>query len=174
MLLKISQNSQENTCARVSFFNKVAGLRSATLLKKRLWHKRFPVNFAKLLRAPFFNWTPLDDCFYINVAVTIWYQFLKILHFTISLHSSHSSLYGVLQKQPPEVFFLKKAIWKCSQNSQGNTCVGVSFNKVPGLQLFGPTIVGRHAKNKFGPTTVGRHAKNKLIYFIWAIDLTFK
>ena len=27
------------------FFNKVAGLRSATLFKKRLWHRCFPVNF---------------------------------------------------------------------------------------------------------------------------------
>ena len=34
------------------FFNKVAGLRPATLLKKRLWHRCFPVNFAKLLRTP--------------------------------------------------------------------------------------------------------------------------
>ena len=33
--------------------NKVSGLRSATLLKKRLWHRCFPVNFAKFLRAPF-------------------------------------------------------------------------------------------------------------------------
>ena len=36
------------------FFNKVAGLRSATLLKKRLWHRCFPVNFAKFLRTSFF------------------------------------------------------------------------------------------------------------------------
>ena len=35
------------------FFNKVAGLRPATLLKKRLWHRCFPVNFARFLRAPF-------------------------------------------------------------------------------------------------------------------------
>ena len=35
------------------FFNKVAGLRPATLLKKRLWHRCFPVNFAKFLRTPF-------------------------------------------------------------------------------------------------------------------------
>ena len=28
------------------FFNKVADLRTATLLKKRLWHRCFPVNFA--------------------------------------------------------------------------------------------------------------------------------
>ena len=35
------------------FFNKVAGLEPATLLKKRLWYKCFPVNFAKFLRTPF-------------------------------------------------------------------------------------------------------------------------
>ena len=35
------------------FFNKVAGLRPATLLKKRLWHRCFPINFAKFLRTPF-------------------------------------------------------------------------------------------------------------------------
>ena len=34
-------------------FNKVAGLRPATLLKGRLWHRCFPVNFAKFVRAPF-------------------------------------------------------------------------------------------------------------------------
>ena len=33
------------------FFNKVAGLRPATLLKKKLWHSYFPVNFVKY--APF-------------------------------------------------------------------------------------------------------------------------
>ena len=37
------------------FFSKVAGLRCATLLKKRLWHRCFPVNFVKLLRTPFFT-----------------------------------------------------------------------------------------------------------------------
>ena len=35
------------------FFNKIAGLRAATLLKKRLWHRCFPVNFSKFLRTPF-------------------------------------------------------------------------------------------------------------------------
>ena len=35
-----------------SLFNKVAG-RHETLLKKRLWHRCFPVNFAKFLRTPF-------------------------------------------------------------------------------------------------------------------------
>ena len=35
------------------FFNQVAGLRPATLLKKRLWHRCFLVNFVKFLEALF-------------------------------------------------------------------------------------------------------------------------
>ena len=42
-----------------SFFNKVAGLRPTTLLKKRPRHKCFPLTFAKLLRRTFFNRTRL-------------------------------------------------------------------------------------------------------------------
>ena len=55
VFLKISQNSQENTCARVSFLIKsqTLGLRPATVLKKRLWYRCFPVNFAEFLRTPF-------------------------------------------------------------------------------------------------------------------------
>ena len=34
------------------FFNGFAGLGAATLLKKKLWHLCFPVNFAKFLRTP--------------------------------------------------------------------------------------------------------------------------
>ena len=35
------------------FLNKVAGLRLATLLKKKFWHWYFPVNFEKFLGTPF-------------------------------------------------------------------------------------------------------------------------
>ena len=35
------------------FSNKVAGLRLATLLKKRLWYRCFPVHFTKFLRTSF-------------------------------------------------------------------------------------------------------------------------
>ena len=48
--------------SQVLFYNKVAGLKLATLLKKRLWHRCFPMNFAKFLRKPFHR-TPLNDCF---------------------------------------------------------------------------------------------------------------
>ena len=35
------------------FFNKIAGLRPATLLKKTLWQRCFPVNVPKILRTAF-------------------------------------------------------------------------------------------------------------------------
>ena len=40
-----------------------SGLRPATLLKKKLWHRCFPVIFVKFLRTPFYR-TPLGDCFF--------------------------------------------------------------------------------------------------------------
>ena len=53
-VLKNFANSQESTCVRVSFLIKLqAG--PAFLLKKRLWHMCFPVNFAKFLRTPSFK-----------------------------------------------------------------------------------------------------------------------
>ena len=55
IFLEISQKSQENTCVRVFFKNKVSGLRPATVFKKILWHKCFPVNFVKFSRKPFFS-----------------------------------------------------------------------------------------------------------------------
>ena len=60
--LEIAQSSQGNTCSRVSFLIK---LQACALLKQRLWHRCFPVNFAKFLRTPFlteyFRW-PLLFC----------------------------------------------------------------------------------------------------------------
>ena len=57
-VLKISQNSQENTCVR---------LRPATLLKKETLDRCFAVNFAKFLRTSFFYRTPPGDCFWNQV-----------------------------------------------------------------------------------------------------------
>ena len=41
------------------FFNEVAGLSPATLLKKRLWHRCIAVNFVEFLRTPFLHRSPL-------------------------------------------------------------------------------------------------------------------
>ena len=71
MFVEISQNSQKSTCAKVFLLIKLqaSGLQlykkresgtgvflwiwPATLSKKKLWHRCFPVNFAKFLIAPF-------------------------------------------------------------------------------------------------------------------------
>ena len=52
VFLEISQIHRK-TPVPESLFNKVAGLRSATFLKKKLWRSRLLVNFAKFLRTPF-------------------------------------------------------------------------------------------------------------------------
>ena len=49
VFFEISQNSQENTCDRVSFCVRAS---RAALLKKRPSHRFFPVNFAKFIRTP--------------------------------------------------------------------------------------------------------------------------
>ena len=36
-----------------AFFNEAAGLRPASLLKKRIWYRCFPVNFVKFPRTAF-------------------------------------------------------------------------------------------------------------------------
>ena len=52
VFLKISQNSQENTCARFSFLIKLQ-TSACNFIKKRLWHRCFPVKFSEFLRILF-------------------------------------------------------------------------------------------------------------------------
>ena len=52
VLKNYTKSTGRHLCQSV-FYNKVAGLRSATLFKKRVWHRCFPVSFGKFLRTPF-------------------------------------------------------------------------------------------------------------------------
>ena len=52
VLKNLAKFTGKHLC-RSFFFNKVAGLRPATLSQKRLWHRCFPLNFAKFSRTPF-------------------------------------------------------------------------------------------------------------------------
>ena len=73
MFLEISQKLTEKHLCQSLFFNEVAGLRHATLLKMRLWHRCFPVNFAKFLRTHFLqksSWRLLLLLLRWNVSVT--------------------------------------------------------------------------------------------------------
>ena len=69
------------------FFNKVAGLSPANLLKKRLWHRCFSLNFLKFLRTPFlqntsgrlllhfFGWLLI-----VKASLKVWKVFIKQYH----------------------------------------------------------------------------------------------
>ena len=46
-----------NQLCQSLFFNKVASLRPATLFKKRLWQRCFPLNFVKFQKTPFLQKT---------------------------------------------------------------------------------------------------------------------
>ena len=52
-ILKNSTKFTGKHLCKSRFFNKVAGLRPATLFKKRLWYKCFPVIFVKFLGTAF-------------------------------------------------------------------------------------------------------------------------
>ena len=54
VFLKTLQNSQEKLCWSL-FFNKVAGLRPESLLKKRLQYRCFPLNLVKFFKNSFFK-----------------------------------------------------------------------------------------------------------------------
>ena len=56
------------------FFNKVAVLRPGTLLKKKLWYRCFPVNFAKFLRTLFLQNT-FGGCFLIFTEIDFGFLF---------------------------------------------------------------------------------------------------
>ena len=52
-VLRIFTKFTGNDLCRGLFFNRVAGHRPAALLKRRLWYRCFPMNFAKFVRTPF-------------------------------------------------------------------------------------------------------------------------
>ena len=54
MFLKIWENSQKDTCVEVSFFNKIAGLRPSTLLKKETPTQVFFCEFCQIFKNNFF------------------------------------------------------------------------------------------------------------------------
>ena len=62
------------------FFFQQYSLRPATLLKKRLWQRYFPVNFAEFLRIPFYR-TPLvaASFFCIQACIFSFYKTLALI-----------------------------------------------------------------------------------------------
>ena len=72
-----------------------------TLLKKRLWDRCFPVNFAKFLRTSFLQNTSLA------AASVLQNKAQKLMTSILDKINTLVSIKQVIQKQPPEVFYEK-------------------------------------------------------------------
>ena len=104
---------------QILFFDKVAGLRLANLLKKRLWHRCFPVNFAKFLRTLFLQNTS-SGCFcrqriqgYIFTKRFI-VGFWQGPKYTFNI--SHKNTFSIQKhySQPFSTIYLLLRLWNCT------------------------------------------------------------
>ena len=81
------------------FFNKVAGLRPASLSKKTLWHRCFPLNFVKFLRTLFLQNTSeellLNLSRRILMLIIVVCLLLFFFAFSIFFEGLHGSLLGL-------------------------------------------------------------------------------
>ena len=91
-------------------FIKFGGIKPVTLLKKRLWHRCFPVTFAKFLRTQFYR-TPPGDCF---LKETFFqskeHAFLIKVGFPGYQHKGFSGTYSRLSQTFMSEFFLEKKL----------------------------------------------------------------
>ena len=86
--------------SRVSFLIKLqaSGLKPATFLEKRLWHRCFPVNFVQFLRTPFLQNTS-DDCFYRSCKIQRTTPVIEPFSMSVSLSvicTFRTNLFGLL------------------------------------------------------------------------------
>ena len=109
MFLKIYQNSQENTCARASF-----------LLKKRLWHRCFPVNFAKILRTPFFKTPQMAASGIFSDLYGNFSEYLKMIIFYICWYFQYP--FWPLPGSPLSNFTLSSWCFKVSDYISPDAC----------------------------------------------------
>ena len=96
---EISHFTGKHLCQSLPF-NKIAGLTPATLLKKKLWHRYFPVNFAKFLKENVRNFQKLMTIILIKYYFEQRSFCLRILFFMFSSNFifvvSHLKIYPAI------------------------------------------------------------------------------
>ena len=96
MFLEISQNSQKNNCGRVSFLIKWSCRPQAyNFVKKRLWYRYFPMNFAKFLRTPFCRTAP-DDYFWSEIKRSVYHHWSHFHLYLISIRPRILDSFNIL------------------------------------------------------------------------------
>ena len=159
--LKVSQNSKENTCARVSVLIKLQAsaslinfcLRPATSVKNRHWYSCFPVNFVKVLRTPF-SWNTFVSCFWPYDSECVYYPYVTFKFWIVNFNWQHREIFsrllcvrGIQRKTGISTIFrsshqrcsVRKGVLRNFAKFTGKRlCQSVFFNKVAGwiLQLY--------------------------------------
>ena len=67
-------------------FNKVAGLRTVTLLKKRFWYSCFPVNFSKFLKTTSITETPVNQLVFREELVELQFYYSQTFSLEVFKH----------------------------------------------------------------------------------------
>ena len=119
MFLEISQNSQKNTCARISFLE----LQTCNFIKKETPAQAFSYEFDEISENTFFAEHSQATEILLN-----WFELRTIACLTCDDYICFKKDWGnnIVQNQPPEVFN-KYVFLKISPNSQENTFARVSF-----------------------------------------------
>ena len=140
MFLEISQNSQESTCARVSFLIKLQA-EACNFIKKETLARCFPVNFAKFLRTPF----PTE-----HLRWLLLYSTINIIKLTVMLTLKFRSSY-------PEVFLIKGVLKICSKVAREHPCRSVISIKlqITLLHGFSPVNLLHIFRTPFSKNTFG-------------------
>ena len=123
---KFSKIHRKHLCQSL-FLNNVAGLSPATLLKKRLWYRCFPVNFVKFVRTPFLQ----------NISGwLLLYMFMitnKFFKFSMIVRDRHQTLLLILFVL--NLINIRVEIWLRSLIKVNNSCTGWLCNPA-GKDLF--------------------------------------
>ena len=151
VFLAILQNSQENTCARVSFFNKVTG-GAFNFMKKGDSGTGVSCEFCEISKNTFSYRTPpvvasdVEHPLTTNTMkeypfpkpfwpVTIFLElFSSSQIFNIVFHVSMVSAI-IIPKAAVQRCSVKRVFLRISQNSKENTCISLFLNEVAGLSL---------------------------------------
>ena len=125
VVLEISQNLQKKTnlCQNL-IFNKVAGLRPATLLKKRPWHWCFPVNFVKFPRTPLSQNTSGRLLLYVSHRKK---NVITEKRYRVKFDSIKKSLLFIKQKQKNSKIPKRIRMKSCSKTRSGKSACADIF-----------------------------------------------
>ena len=106
-----------------SLFNKFTGLQTGNLIKKRLQHKCFPVNIAKIFKSIYFKghlWTTTSRLYWFEVIIeklsvifikTLLYPY-KTAHFSNNSHNTYKNADGNSKFNISTLNAWKLTFWK--------------------------------------------------------------